>query len=248
MTASVCYGIIPARFESSRFPGKPLAHILGTPMIVRVYERARQCGALEDIVVATDSRRIADVAAARGIRAIMTRSDHASGSDRVLEAAETLGLPDTAVVVNIQGDEPALQPVMLSEVLSPFSDPAVEVATLASVMPPEAIGNPDQVKVVLSAGKKAIYFSRSPIPHSKDGQYTVYYRHVGLYGFRLPTLKRFVAMGPGRLEEAERLEQLRFLEAGIPIDVVITESVSFGVDRPEDIDTVTKIIQSQEME
>ncbi|MGD8251822.1 MAG: 3-deoxy-manno-octulosonate cytidylyltransferase [Desulfobacterales bacterium] len=248
MTAYVCYGIIPARFGSSRFPGKPLADILGKPMIVRVYERARRCGALEDIVVATDSRRIADVATANGIRAIMTRSDHASGSDRVLEAAEILGLPDTAIVVNIQGDEPALQPVMLSEVLSPFADPKTEVATLATVMAREEVGNPDQVKVVVSAGGKAIYFSRSPIPYARDGQHTVYYRHVGLYAFRLPALKRFVAMGPGRLEKTERLEQLRLLEAGIPIDVVTTESGSFGVDRPEDVDTVAKIITSQEME
>lgn len=246
MQRQPCYGIIPARYGSSRFPGKPLADILGKPMVIRVYERAIQCRELERVVLATDSRRIAETANAHGASVVMTRADHTSGTDRVLEAAEALGLPETAVVVNIQGDEPAIHPDMLSEVLTPFTDPSVEVATLATPMATSDAADPNQVKVVMSDQGRALYFSRSPIPFCRDGRSTVYYRHIGLYAFRMPTLRRFVGLGPGYLEKLEKLEQLRLLENGIPIDVVITERTSMGVDRPEDIDTVAKIIKAQE--
>lgn len=241
-----CFGIIPARFGSSRFPGKPLADIMGKPMVVRVYERASRCPELGRVVLATDSRRIAQTAEDHNVPVVMTRTDHASGTDRVLEAAEALRIPDDAVVVNVQGDEPAIQPAMLSAVLHPFGRVGVQVATLATPMASDGKDNPDQVKVVFSQNGRALYFSRAAIPFCRDDNPPTRYRHIGLYAFRMAALRRFVELGPGRLESVEKLEQLRFLENDIPIDVVVTERTSVGVDRPEDIAAVIDIIKSQE--
>jgi 3-deoxy-manno-octulosonate cytidylyltransferase (CMP-KDO synthetase) len=234
------FGIIPARYGSTRFPGKPLALIVGQPMFRHVYQRARRCPELEQVVLATDSRRIAAAAEAHQVPYVMTRPDHPSGTDRVLEAAELLGVPDEAVVINIQGDEPALHPAMLSELVQPFKRPEVQVATLISPMDPAEIGDRDQVKVVVDCHGDALYFSRAAIPHARDDAPAAYFRHIGLYAFRMSVLKRFVALGPGRLEQTEKLEQLRLLENGIPIRTVLTRHRSLGVDRPEDIAAVSR--------
>lgn len=237
-----CYGIIPARYGSTRFPGKPLADILGKPMFWHVFKRASRCNEIHQVVLATDDKRIASAAKTLDVPVVMTRSDHASGTDRVLEAAEKLNVSEDAVVVNIQGDEPAHEPAMLTELVLPFSDPNVKVSTLAQKINPDEAKNPDRVKVVLAKDSCALYFSRSLIPYHRDQKKGAFYGHIGLYAFRMNILKRFVAMGPSDLELTEKLEQLRLLESGIPIHVVKTEHRSFGVDRPSDIETVTRII------
>jgi 3-deoxy-manno-octulosonate cytidylyltransferase (CMP-KDO synthetase) len=240
-TPARCIGIIPARYASSRFPGKPLADILGKPMFWHVYQRAKACPSLEQVVLATDDQRILQAAQAEGVPVVMTRDDHSSGTDRVLEAAETLGLPTDSIVVNIQGDEPALAPELLSELLLPFDDPATQVSTLARCVTRREAEEPDLVKVVMDAGGRALYFSRACIPHPRTDGGT-FLGHIGLYAFRLETLRRFAAMGPGQLEQVEKLEQLRFLEAGISIHVRITRHCCHGVDRPEDIARVSAIM------
>jgi len=237
-----CVGIIPARYESSRFPGKPLADILGRPMIWHVYQRAIQCPELQHVALATDDRRIAKAADQLDIPVVMTRRDHPSGTDRVLEAARKIKVPEDAVVVNIQGDEPALDPEMLSELLNPFKSPSVQVTTLARAIEPAEARNPDQVKVVFSKDQSALYFSRAPIPFPRDEVESGYFGHIGLYAFRLPVLRRFVELGTSRHERIEKLEQLRLLDHGIPIHVVVTRHTSVGVDRPEDIETVSQLL------
>ncbi|RJP85926.1 MAG: 3-deoxy-manno-octulosonate cytidylyltransferase [Desulfobacteraceae bacterium] len=236
------YGIIPARYASSRFPGKPLAEIHGMPMFWHVYQRASQCPEMEAVALATDDSRIEAAARNLGVPVIMTRDDHPSGTDRVLEAALQMHIPDNAVVVNIQGDEPAMQPRMISELIAPFADPSACVSTLARVIDRRTADNPDQVKVVLDAANRAIYFSRSLVPYPREAETIEFLGHIGLYAFRMNALKQFVSLPPGRLEAIEKLEQLRLLENGIPIHVVITKLQSVGVDRPEDIDRVSRLI------
>lgn len=236
-----CVGIIPARYASSRFPGKPLALIAGKPMFWHVWQRARQCSLLERVLLATDDARILDKAVELGVEVVMTSPEHPSGTDRVHEAASGLGLPDDAVVANIQGDEPALEPEMLDDLLAPFADPAVLVSTLARTLDTEGgeiseLANPDRVKVVLDAGGNALYFSRAAVPYVQAGARDPgHLLHVGLYAYRMQTLARFTRLRPGRLELAEGLEQLRLLENGIPIRVALTRHAGHGVDRPEDI-------------
>ncbi|WP_029894430.1 3-deoxy-manno-octulosonate cytidylyltransferase [Desulfohalovibrio reitneri] len=237
-----CVAVVPARFASSRFPGKPLADILGRPMFWHVADRAARAPELSRVVVATDDERIMAAASEHGVEAVMTSPDHASGTDRIQEAAGLLGLPEETVVVNVQGDEPALNPAMISELVAPFADPKVRVTTLAHRVDPERAKCPDQVKVVWTASGDAMYFSRQPIPHHRDGGEEIYWGHVGMYAYRLPALARFTALPPSYLERKERLEQLRFLENGIPIRVVPTRHTSRGVDRPEDLDVVRRLI------
>jgi 3-deoxy-manno-octulosonate cytidylyltransferase (CMP-KDO synthetase) len=241
-----CYGIIPARYQSIRFPGKPLADILGRPMIWHVFERASQCEVLSSVVLATDDDRIRSAAQNLDIPVVMTRSDHPSGTDRVLEAANKLGLDADAVVVNIQGDEPALEPSMLTELVAPFSDPQIEVTTLARKISDREAQNPDWVKVVIAADRRAVYFSRSAIPFQSQATGHNFYGHIGIYALRMPALKKFVGLERSRLEITEKLEQLRLIENNIPIHIVETEHRSIGVDRPEDVETITKIILEQE--
>jgi 3-deoxy-manno-octulosonate cytidylyltransferase (CMP-KDO synthetase) len=240
-----CYGIIPARYQSTRFPGKPLVDILGKPMIWHVYERARQCAELSAVVLATDDDRIRSSAEEWNIPVVMTRTDHLSGTDRVLEAAQKLNLPPDAVVVNIQGDEPVLEPAMLTELLRPFSVPVVQVTTLARKINPREANNPDQVKVVFTADGRALYFSRSPIPHHREARTNYYYGHIGIYAFRMNALNKFVSLNQSRLEITERLEQLRLLENNIPIHIVVTDYQSISVDRPDDLQNVLKIMQTK---
>ena len=245
-TSPKCYGIIPARYQSTRFPGKPLADICGRPMIWHVFERASQCPALTSVVLATDDDRIRSAAEKWGIPVVMTRTDHPSGTDRVLEAAEKLKLNDAAVIVNIQGDEPALAPTMLTELVTPFGQPDIQVTTLARKISDAEAANPDLVKVVFAADHRALYFSRSPIPFQRSAAGSKYYGHIGIYALRMPILKKFVTLDQGRLELSERLEQLRLLENNIPIHIVETQYRSIGVDRPQDIETVTEILLENE--
>jgi 3-deoxy-manno-octulosonate cytidylyltransferase (CMP-KDO synthetase) len=240
-----CYGIIPARYQSARFPGKALAEIAGRPMIWHVFNQARQCPELSSVVLATDDNRIRSVAEKHEIPVVMTSADHPSGTDRVLEAATKMNLPGDAVVVNIQGDEPALEPAMLAELVRPFSQPEVMVTTLARKIDAREAASPDQVKVVLAQNSTALYFSRSRIPYHPNAQKDTYYGHIGLYAFRMPTLEKFVTLDQSRLEVTEKLEQLRLLENNIPLHVVLTKHQSIGVDRPEDIQVVEKIISQK---
>ena len=242
-----CIGIIPARYASRRFPGKPLASILGRPMFWHVYQRASQCPQLDRVLLATDDERIRQSAESLNVPVVMTKSDHPSGSDRVLEAARSIGTPDESVIVNIQGDEPALVPQMISQLLRPFTRASTLVTTLARRIDAGTAANPNRVKVVFAEEGSALYFSRSPIPWQlENASNPTYYGHIGLYAYRKDVLERFVKLGPSRLERTEKLEQLRLLENGIPIRVVVTEHTSFGVDQPEDLESVAKLLAGEQ--
>ncbi|MFP4168972.1 MAG: 3-deoxy-manno-octulosonate cytidylyltransferase [Desulfonatronovibrionaceae bacterium] len=237
------FAIIPARYQSSRFPGKPLARILGRPMFWHVYRRTLECPLIDKTWLATDDERIYNQAADLGVPALMTGRDHASGTDRILEAASKLDLPPDSVIANVQGDEPALHPEMLTRLLEPFQG-RVQAATLARPITAEEAQDPNTVKVVRSESGRALYFSRSPIPYP-GGKEPYYLGHIGLYAYTFETLREFSRLGPSPLERAERLEQLRLLQADIDILVGITEHVSHGVDRPEDIPKIEKILQEK---
>jgi len=237
-----CYGIIPARYGSTRFPGKPLAEILGKPMFWHVFKRASRCPQLSKTILTTDDNRIISAAKNLKVPVIKTREDHLSGTDRVLEAAELLNVPENAVVVNIQGDEPTLEPDMLTELIRPFKSSNVQVTTLARKINAKEAKNPDRVKLVFSKSGRALYFSRALIPYYHSEQRHGFYGHIGLYAFRMNILRQFVALGPSSLEITEKLEQLRLLENEIPVHVVITKYQSIGVDRPEDLKIVSRIL------
>ncbi len=241
------FGIIPARYNSTRFPGKPLALILDKPMFYHVYENSKACLLLDGLYLATDDERIAKVANEFGVPVVMTKPTHQSGSDRVLEAAEKIGAKDNDIIINIQGDEPLIRKEMLLDLIQPFFDDSfVEVTTLSCPITFEEAQDPDTVKVVFNSDFWALYFSRSPIPYRKDPENTAHYwGHIGIYGFKFSTLKRFSSLKRGKLEEIENLEQLRLLEFGIPIKVSTTHYKTIGVDRPEDIPKVEKIIKKQ---
>ncbi len=240
-----CYGIIPARYGSKRFPGKALADILGKPMILHVYEQARRCAQLSSVFLATDDNRIRLAAQKWDIPVVMTRPTHPSGTDRVMEAAAKLNLPTDSVVVNIQGDEPALEPAMLTQLVRPFSAADVQVTTLARKIYAADVENPDLVKVVFAGDGRALYFSRSPIPHQREKQKNHCYGHIGLYALRMKVLEKFVTLDPSPLEIAERLEQLRLLENNIAIHIVVTDHQTCSVDRPADIETVSRLISGK---
>jgi len=239
-----CHGIIPARYESSRFPGKPLAEIGGRPMFWHVYTRAAACPQMTSVTLATDDQRIFDAAKALGVPVVMTRSDHSSGTDRVLEAAQALSIDSGAVVVNIQGDEPCLEPAMLSELLVPFADSHIRVTTLATTIGEDEARCPDRVKVVRAANGRALYFSRSLVPFDRDEKIHGFLLHIGLYAFRMEALERFGQLHPSPLEKREKLEQLRLVEDGIDIYVTETRHVCHGVDRPEDLEKVKTILEN----
>jgi 3-deoxy-manno-octulosonate cytidylyltransferase (CMP-KDO synthetase) len=211
-------------------------------MIRHVYERARRCSRLSSVFLATDDDRIRSIAEKWDIPVVMTQNTHPSGTDRVMEAAAKLNLVSDSVVVNIQGDEPALEPDMLTQLVRPFDSRSVQVTTLARKINTVDVENPDLVKVVFADDGRALYFSRSPIPYHGKGQTPQYYGHIGIYAFRLRVLEKFVALNQSRLETTERLEQLRLIENNIAIRVVVTDYTSCGVDRPADIKTASKII------
>jgi 3-deoxy-manno-octulosonate cytidylyltransferase (CMP-KDO synthetase) len=239
--------VIPARMAATRLPGKPLADIAGQPMIVHVLRRA-EAAAIGSVVVATDSEEIAAAVRKAGGRAVMTRADHVSGSDRVFEALEQIDpRGHVAIVVNVQGDLPTLSPQDIRAALGPLADPAVDIATIAAeITDPAERGNPNVVKVVGSPvapiaredGRpalmrlRALYFTRATAP-TGDGPL---YHHIGLYAYRRAALKRFVALPPSPLEQREKLEQLRALEAGMRIDVAIVATVPLGVDTAEELE------------
>jgi 3-deoxy-manno-octulosonate cytidylyltransferase (CMP-KDO synthetase) len=226
--------LIPARMASARFPGKPLADIAGLPMIVHVLRRA-EAAAVGPVAVATDSEVIAAAVEKAGGRAVMTRADHVSGSDRIFEALGALDTP-ARVIVNVQGDLPTLSPQDLRAALAPLSDAAVDIATLAAEIRDDAERvNPNVVKVVgtpVAARRlRALYFTRAAAPFGEGPLY----HHIGLYAYRRAALERFVGLSPSTLERRERLEQLRALEAGMRIDATIVDTVPLGVDMPEDL-------------
>ena len=234
----VAHGIIPARYASTRFPGKALALLHGKPLFWHVWSRALTCPDLASLTLATDDERIREAALALQVPVVMTGRHHQSGTDRVYDAATRLRLPADAIIVNIQGDEPALDPRVLTELLGAFADPAVTAATLVHPLDPADLYRPDKVKVVLAASDDALYFSRAAIPHARDddrGDGVAPLGHIGIYAFTLRTLERFVRLPPSPLERTEKLEQLRLLENGIPLRAVRTLYVSHGVDHEEDI-------------
>ena len=217
-------------------------------MFVHVYERAAACPDVQAVYLATDDERIAAAAHEYNVPCVMTPADCASGSDRVCRAALALGLPDSAVIINIQGDEPALLPDMLSALVQPFfNDANVRASTLAHELAPALAVNPDRVKVVTDLAGNALYFSRAPIPHIRDRQDQAppWLGHIGLYAFTFETLRRFLSLAPTPLEQLEQLEQLRLLENNIPIRVIRTHYEAHGVDRPEDVPALEDILRGQ---
>ena len=226
--------VIPARYASTRFPGKPLAEIGGKTMIRRVWERASTV--FDRVVVATDDERIAAHVESFGGTVCLTRADHPSGTDRIGEVAQKLNLKDE-VVVNIQGDEPFVDPSQLRAVCGLFDDPTCQIGTLATpFLADENIENPNAVKAVFSASTgRALYFSRSVVPYLRNAVEHTYYKHVGLYAYRASVLCELVALPVGELERCESLEQLRWLEAGYAIRVATTDLRSIGIDTPEDL-------------
>ena len=232
--------IIPARYASVRFPGKPLADLAGQSLIQRTYGRVAACPVVDEIIVATDDQRILDHVRAFGGRAELTRADHPSGTDRVAEVAARY--PAAELVVNVQGDEPFVDPRQIAAVIEPFADAAVAIATLAHPIREErALLSPNVVKVVRAANGRALYFSRHAVPFLRDvpvGQWIDrgrHLQHLGLYAYRAAVLPQLTALPPGRLEDDERLEQLRWLAAGYAIQVGLTDLPAIGIDTPEDL-------------
>lgn len=234
--------IIPARYASTRFPAKPLAMLGGKPIIQRVYERVSSV--IDNTVVATDDERIKSAVEAFGGRVVMTSTHHRSGTDRCFEAFTIAGA-DSDVVINVQGDEPFIDPSQLRSLMACFDDSTTDIATLVKPFTPEmgieALRNPNSPKVVVGANHQALYFSRSIIPYLRGIDeaewlnHHTFYKHIGLYAYRADILRQISAMAPGRLEQAESLEQLRWLEAGLAIKVGETNIETIGIDTPEDL-------------
>jgi 3-deoxy-manno-octulosonate cytidylyltransferase (CMP-KDO synthetase) len=234
--------IIPARYESSRFPGKALADIGGHPMIEHVYRRASSARGVDQVIVATDDRRIADAVSAFGGQVRMTSADHPSGTDRLAEVAADLACD---IVVNVQGDEPLIEPAMIEEAVAPVAaDPGLQMATLRRrIEDPAELQDPNVTKVVVDREGYALYFSRAPIPFTRAGCLPApAWRHVGLYVYRRECLLRLTALPPTAMEQAEALEQLRALEYGIRIKAVETAHDSIGVDTLDDLARVRRLM------
>lgn len=238
--------VIPARYASTRLPGKPLSMINGKPMIQRVYERAVQARLPQEVVVATDHEAVYKAVEGFGGRAMMTSPDHPSGTDRLAEVA--LNYPDIDVIVNVQGDEPMIPPEVIDRLAECFEhDPELDMATLKVKMQEEDYNNPAAVKVVTSLSGYALYFSRSlmPYPRNKPEDFNVY-KHVGIYAYKRDFLLKYAAMAPTPLERAESLEQLRALENGYRIKVLESDFQGVGVDTPEDLAAVNEIFKKLE--
>ncbi|MGH9343454.1 MAG: 3-deoxy-manno-octulosonate cytidylyltransferase [Terriglobia bacterium] len=234
-------GVIPARLDSTRLARKVLRAMAGRPMVEWVWRAAAASGLMDPVVVATDSEEVAEACRVRGIPAVMTPPECASGSDRVREAARQI---DADIYVNIQGDEPTLTPEFFQPLLALFERPEVEVATLAVRCPPEEFANPNAVKVVTALDGRALYFSRATIPFDRDERgFTGYRKHLGLYAYRKAALERFAKLAPSPLEKLERLEQLRMLENGIAIYVAEAPCDTIGVDTEEDLDRAEAMLR-----
>ncbi|QQL48362.1 3-deoxy-manno-octulosonate cytidylyltransferase [Mucilaginibacter ginkgonis] len=239
-------GVIPARYASTRFPGKPLVNIGGKSMIQRVYEQAKKCISFGEVVVATDDDRIFSHVTDFGGKAVMTSAEHQSGTDRCAEVAESY--PDYDVVINIQGDEPFIDPEQLTKVAACFLDPETQIATLIKkVANAEELVNVNHPKVLINHFAEAIYFSRSPLPHirgveQKDWlKHYTYFKHIGVYGYRADILKQITKLPVSPLEKAESLEQLRWIENGFFIKVAETELETYAIDTPEDLKKLPKL-------
>jgi 3-deoxy-manno-octulosonate cytidylyltransferase (CMP-KDO synthetase) len=245
-------GIIPARYASSRFPGKPLVMIGNKPMIQRVYDQASK--AIEMVWVATDDKRIFDVVSDFGGKAVMTSPDHLSGTDRCSEAVQKI-VTETGkkidIVINIQGDEPFIKPEQIALLMNCFQDDTVELATLVrKVEPGEDLFNPNQPKVVLNTKGDAIYFSRAVIPYLRDAEKDdwskkhVYYKHIGLYAYRTDALKKITSLPRSPLEISESLEQNRWIENGLRIRTAITKWENIGIDTPADLEKAKSLLEN----
>jgi len=239
--------VIPARYQSTRFPGKMVAPLGGKPLVQHTYERALQAKRVGDVCVATDDDRVVEALAPYGTQVVMTRDDHPSGTDRIAEVAER---SQAQIVVNVQGDEPLIDPNTIDEVVDALiADSESVMATAArALVDPTAINDPNVVKVVMGPSGRALYFSRSPIPYERDAASgpeagVRYWHHIGLYAYRRDFLLEYAQMPPSPLEKIEMLEQLRALENGYAIQVVETQYESIGVDTPDDLEEVRTIIE-----
>lgn len=238
-------GIIPARFASSRFPGKPLIDLKGKSMIQRVYEGAKKSSKISEIVVATDDRRIYDEVVSFGGNVVMTSENHPSGTDRCAEVARNF--PDVDVVINIQGDEPLVDYRQLDQLISAFENTEIQIATLGNhAISIEDLMNPNRIKIVVNNKNQALYFSRSAIPNSSNCKdplgFYPFMRHIGLYAYTSVVLQELTALKPTALEKIESLEQLRWLYYGYSIQIVETEIETPNIDVPEDVEKVTKLL------
>jgi 3-deoxy-manno-octulosonate cytidylyltransferase (CMP-KDO synthetase) len=245
-------GIIPARYASTRFPGKPLANIAGKTMIQRVYEQTKKCTALTDVIVATDDERIRKAVEAFGGKVCMTASSHPSGTDRCAQVVEDMKLAADAVV-NIQGDEPFIDPKQIELVCKCFDDHRTELATLIKkISSSEILFSANSPKVVVDSDQFAIYFSRQAIPFIRGVEQSAwlqqhtFYQHIGIYGYRLDILKRITKLALSSLEKAESLEQLRWLEHGFKIKTAVTTGDTVAIDTPEDLDKVTHTLTTKD--
>ena len=230
--------VIPARYGSTRLPGKVLADLAGKPLVWHVYDRASQASLVDEALVATDDQRVVDALRPLGVRVMLTRADHATGTDRLAEVARRC---PAEILVNVQGDEPLIDPNTIDDAIRPLlADPVLPMATVRHrLTDPQRIADPNVVKVVCDERGRALYFSRSPIPYLRDADTSAtYWQHVGLYVYRREFLLQYAALPQTELEKAEKLEQLRALENGFPIAVVETEHESLGVDTPADLQWV----------
>lgn len=236
-------GVIPARLASTRLPRKVLREIAGKPLIVHVFEAARRAPDLADVLVATDSEEVAAACARFGAPAVMTSPDHRSGTDRVWEVAQSRAAD---VYVNVQGDEPLITPGHIQRLVAPFRErPDTQVSTLKIRLRPDEVENPNVNKVVCAADGRALYFSKYPVPYDRDGGGAARFKHVGLYAYTRAALDAFHRLPPSPLEMTEKLEQLRFLEHGIPIVVVETDEPTIGVDTEADLRAVEARLASR---
>ncbi len=235
--------VIPARIASTRLPRKMLREVCGTPLVARVYDSVKACPALDDVLIATDSAEIFEVCRRRGCKVQMTASSHRSGTERVHEISNSISAD---VYINVQGDEPLVLPEHISTLIELMSDANVLVGTLKTPARPEDANNPNIVKVVTDIFGRALYFSRAAIPHDREGTGFAYSKHLGFYAYRKPALDSFVAFPESSLERSEKLEQLRFLENGIPIFVVETPYDTVGIDTEEDLRCVETILRGEQ--
>lgn len=240
---SIC--VIPARYSSTRLPGKPLKDICGKPMICRVWERASRAKSVAEVIVATDDERILQAVENNSGRAVMTRADHKTGTDRLAEVAEKF--PDVDVIVNVQGDEPLIEPSLIDELIAEFvKDEDLQMATVATeLIDAEEMNNPNNVKVVLDRYNDALYFSRSLIPYPRNAGNAKVFKHIGIYAYRRQFLIDYAKMEPTPLEKSESLEQLRALENGFKIRVIKSDCRFVGVDTEEDLKLVNEIYRRE---
>lgn len=235
-------GVIPARWAASRFEGKILADIAGKPMIQHVWEKAQKSRLLDGVLIACDDTKIEKACAAFGAKVVMTSADHQSGSDRIAEAVADM---DVDIVVNIQGDEPLMDPSIIDSLVSElFKDENCSMATvIKQIQNSDEIRDPNVVKVVIDQNRFALYFSRSPIPYNRQEQVIDYFKHLGIYAYRKKFLMAFCDLPKAHLEQIEKLEQLRVLEAGYKIKTILTDVETIGVDTPEDLKKVEDILK-----